>query len=283
MTATATEILGSRRTSGDDQGMELETRWIVDETNNELEAISAMLTEAGDDFADPYGGLPLTRRSFSLEQTGHQLWEGSVTFATPNWNPSGSTQEQPDEATVDYSFDTTGATTKITQSLATTSYGADAPDHKGAINVTKDSVEGVEIVVPALTWTETHQIPRSLVTVDYIKTLSRMSGKVNASEFRGFAAGEVLYHGASGSTQGGTTDLVPVQFKFEASENTTEGNKITIGDLADIDKDGHEYLWVQYEEVDDTDAQVVTRNPKWVFVEQVYEEADFSILGIGTT
>jgi hypothetical protein len=56
---------------------------------------------------------------------------------------------------------------------------------------------------------------------------------------------------------------------------------LTIGSITGIEKKGHEYLWVRYwDQV--VDATLLKR-PTHVYVNQVYPEADFSLLGIGVT
>ncbi|MBC7326197.1 MAG: hypothetical protein H5T99_12950, partial [Moorella sp. (in: Bacteria)] len=70
-----------------------------------------------------------------------------------------------------------------------------------------------------------------------------------------------------------------ITFKFAASPNKTN---ITIGDITGIAKKGWEYLWVLYEDAEDTNAQRLVKRPVAAFVEQVYPYGDFSQLGIGT-
>ena len=65
--------------------------------------------------------------------------------------------------------------------------------------------------------------------------------------------------------------------RFAASPNRTG---ITIGDISGIDKKGHEYLWVRYEDAEDASAKMIVKRPAAVCVEKVYEEGDFGLLGI---
>jgi len=108
-----------------------------------------------------------------------------------------------------------------------------------------------------------------------------VTGTTNISNFRGFSAGEVLFVGCSGAQEWddqkgrGPWSLA---FRFVASQNVTNQ---TIGDISGIDKKGHEYLWVRYEESVDTNALI--KKPKYVYVNKVYRESDFSALGIGTS
>lgn len=179
------------------------------------------------------------------------------------------------------SFDTTGSTAVI---FATSSdpailsrYGTNPTDHKGAINVTKNEVKGTEIVVPALKLTYKVRLPKATITGAYIKTLARLTGTTNNATFKtDWAAGELLFLGATG--QRGTKTDPEVTFHFAASENVTG---MTIGEIAGIAKKGHDYLWVEFEQVSDATAVALARRPKAVYVHKVYREAAWAALGIG--
>lgn len=213
-----------------------------------------------------YLGLPF--QSFHLKPLGGGVWDVDVRYGK---------KEQKETGDSSFSFDTGGGTTHITQSLETVvkyaPTGKTAPDFKGAINVTVDAVEGTDITIPVYNFTETHYIPSSLVTGAYKATLFALTGKVNNSTFKGFAAGEVLFLGASGSVRG--TEDWEITFRFAASPNMTG---IVIGDI-NAAKKGWEFLWVRY--ADAEDADVLVKQPIAVYIEKVYEEADFSGLGIG--
>ena len=174
-----------------------------------------------------------------------------------------------------------GGTQHITQSLQTVgSYappGKQAPDFKGAIGVTHDSVEGVDITIPVYNFSETHYIATAAVTGAYKAALFNLTGKVNDGAFRGFAIGEVLFLGASGSKRG--EDDWEITFRFAASPNVTG---LTIGDITGIDKKGWEYMWVRYADAEDAAAKAIVKKPVAVYVEKVYETGDFAGLGIGT-
>jgi hypothetical protein len=200
------------------------------------------------------------------------IWDGTVRY--------GVRRREPETGQSQFSFDTGGGTQHITQSLRTVyGYappGRTAPNFHGAIGVTKDSVEGVDITVPVYNFSETHYLDNVYVTGAYKVNLFRLTGKVNNASFRGLAAGEVLFLGASGSKRG--KDDWEITFRFCASPNRTN---ITIGNITGIAKKGWEYMWVRYEDVEDTEAQSLVKRPLAVYVEQVYEYGDFSCLGIG--
>ena len=119
------------------------------------------------------------------------------------WNVTVHFGKQPETTgSWTFEFDTGGGTQHVTQSKATISKKAasgTAPDFKGAIGVTKDSVEGVDVVAPVMNFTGRYVT--SGVTGNYIVGLYQLTGKTNAAtwtaSFAGvgvqFDAGEVLF------------------------------------------------------------------------------------------
>jgi hypothetical protein len=211
---------------------------------------------------------------YSVIYLGDDAWQLTV-----NYEKKGAEPEEDNPLKRSRSFDTTGGTQHITQAFSETKYGANAPDQQKAVGVDENAVNGVDIVVPQLQWTETYEVPNAYVTDGYIRGVSGVTGCTNISEFRGFEAGEVLFLGCTGSQEWddqkgrGPWSL---SFRFIASRNKTNQ---TIGSVTGITKKGHEYLWVRYESA--SESNLLIKKPKAVYVNQVYSEASFSILGIG--
>lgn len=181
-----------------------------------------------------------------------------------------------------FSFDTSGGKQKITQAkqhIASYPSGT-AGDHKGAIGVGPHGVEGCEIVVPRFSWTETWNLPIVDYGWPYSQVLKAITGRVNASAFRGFPAGQVLFHGGKGSASNKDPSLIEIAFTFEQSDDVTA---VTIGDISGVSKAGWQYLWVHYQETDDQTAKKYVQRPDEVHVERVYDTANFALLGIGTS
>lgn len=253
------EKFGSREsTAGDTPSIDL--LYVIQGTSDDLVAKNALAT------ASPvlYDGL--RRSSWHVEQIGVDLWNGSVRYDKIETSESS------------FSFDTGGGSQHITQSLNTVgSYVADgqSPNFYGAIGVTHDSVEGVDITVPIYNFSETHYFDPSLITGAYKATLFSLTGKVNGGAFRGFAAGEVLFLGASGSQRG--ADKWEITYRFAASPNVTN---LQIGQINGVNKKGWEYLWVRYADSEDTNAKMLVKKPIAAYVEQVYPYGNFAALGI---
>jgi hypothetical protein len=105
-----------------------------------------------------------------------------------------------------------------------------------------------------------------------------LTGKVNGSSFRGFNPGEVLFLGASGSWRDSRDDTPwEVTFHFAAQANRYN---IRVGNMTGITKQGWDYMWVRYKAEDHEGAGTRIKRPVGVYIEQVYEVADFSGLRI---
>ena len=151
-----------------------------------------------------------------------------------------------------------------------------APDHQGAIGVTDDAVEGVDIVVPKYGFSETHFFLDAQINQFYRITLAFITGKVNIAPFRGFNEFEVLFLGATGSRSTDKKGIWELTFNFAMNSNAV----LEVGDITAITKNGWDYLWVQYDRREDPGVGEVKR-PRYAYVEQVYSPISFDGLGIG--
>jgi hypothetical protein len=271
MPLTLTEKLDSRKwTTGDNASVEMV--YMLTGTADDLAAKSLIESST----ATTYNGL--VRQSINLEpewvDTNHAVgrWIATVRYGVRQPAEVGESS---------FSFDTGGGTQHITQSLSTVQRyappGKTAPDFKGAVGVTHDNVEGVDITVPVYAFSETHYLADSVVTAAYKAMLFSLTGKTNLAAFKGFAAGEVLFLGASGSKRG--ADDWEIGFRFAASPNRTN---ITVGEIVNINKKGWEYMWVRYADAEDSAAKAIVKKPVAVYIEKVYEEGNLTGLGIGT-
>ena len=188
------------------------------------EAYFAMLGALPQIGFDLYGDssifLPLT--DSTVEPKGHLLWGGVAYYGTLRTDEPA------------FAFDTGGGTQHITQSRETVGKyappGKTAPDFKGAIGVTADSIEGVDVPVPVYQFSETHFKPDQEITDSYKRTVYVLTGCVNSQTFKGFEPGECLFLGVLGTRRGvGPWEL---NYRFAASPNVTD---LKVGDIVGIE------------------------------------------------
>jgi len=165
-------------------------------------------------------------------------------------------------------FSTTGGTVHITSSRSTVNrYPAGvAPDMEQTIGVNGDDVDGCDVIVPALKLTVAFKHPQGVITIDRVKQLARNTAYVNDDTFLTFAPGEVLFLGADGGW--GPQTETTIRYEFAMAENADGAKKLTIGAIANVVKQGHDYAWVRYE--DDVAGGFPTKVAKHVYVERVY-------------
>ncbi len=268
-TYTVSERWSARkRGGGDNKGATVE--YIITETTVGTPSADdgEVITALADTAPATWGAAEIPRTNYDVEQISDRIW-----FGTVNYGYGGK-----DTNTIEYNFDTGGGSQKITQTispLSVTAYGSGAPNFQGAINVDDNSVNGIDIIVPVYNFSETRYIDNNDVDSAFKSAIFNLTGKTNNAEWHGFAAGEVLFMGASGSRHGRSGDW-EINFKFAASPNKTG---ITIGSISGISKKGWEYLWVLYEK--STDQNCLIQVPKAVYIHQVYGSGSFSALGLG--
>ena len=247
-----------------------------------------------------YPGQPLVRlraEQYSVSYQGDDSW-----LVTVNYEKIGAddpTQVGPLKRV--RSFDTTGGTQTVTQSRGGAAgesvwgpagqlQGQNKPSMYGAINVDDRGVNGVDIVVPQLTWTESYDVPSSYVTSAYIRAVHLLTGTVNLAAFRGFLKNEVLFLGMTGQQEwDAQRGDGPFSLSYRFSATPNRGNEAfgaslppeAIGDIAAYNKYGHDFLWVKYASQDDQNNNIVIRKPLFVYINKVYPDGDFSKLGIG--
>ena len=252
---------------------EIEIPYIVFEAVNEDAALSAARTKAA-----------------SVSVKDMELDEGEVTERVnkDTWKvkaiwkrEDGGEDDDDEEETSSFAFDTGGGTMHRNQSLKTVSkVPNDAPDFNGAIEVDNEgNVNGVDVTMPVLNFTETHVMKGSRVSTSYKKSVAALTGTVNRSGFRGFSAGEVLFLGASGTKRGKKNDSPwEITFRFAVSPNQSS---LQVGKLKVSNKRGWDYLWVRYADKVAENKKNVIKEPVAAYVEQVYPEGDFGNLGLG--
>ncbi len=263
--------------NGDDATL----KYIVTESADALTTIGIASTTV------PSSYLSLPFSSFSYSEKGSGVWyitanykrELSRSSSTSGGGGGGGIGQSLGHR---FSFDIGGGSQRVQRSLETLSStpvngqpAIETPDYQKYVNVTDDAIEGYDVEVSSYAWSETHDMPSSVITPAYKKIIKGANKHVCDATFRGFPAAEVLFLGVTGTIDS-KEDFYRMTFSFLQSDNLTA---IEIGSVNTIEKKGHEYLWVQFE--DTLDEKSIIKKPTYVFVEKSYEEADLSKLEIG--
>ena len=258
------------------QVTEVEIPYFVFGAKDEDEALSAARPKAA---AHTVEGMVLDAVEV-MERVNGDTWKVKAIYANED-NGGNDDDGDGDEETSSFAFDTGGGSMHRNQSLKTVSrIPNDAPDFSGAIEVDNEgNVNGVDVTMPVLNFTETHTMAGSRVSTAYRKAVAALTGSVNKSSFRGFAAGEVLFLGASGTKRSKKASAPwEITFRFAVSPNQTG---LEVGKLKIPSKKGWEYLWVRYADKVAENKKNVIKEPVAAYVEQVYPEGDFGNLGLG--
>lgn len=242
------------------------------------------------------GYAPLTtelgflRLDYSASPKGGGFWDCSIDYGLGERAEQGAPGETSQETKptdsigLETSFDTTGATEHITQSILTLESAKavgdarDIPNFNRAIGVSRSGVAGCDVPAPKLDWSETWTFPIASITWEYVKRLADMTGSANNATFRTNPAKSVIFRGASGASV--DKDKYKITYLFGYSKNRTGEDGVEIAPAFNpIDKNGWEYLWCFYEDSAGTDS--IVQVPRAVYVEKVLEDGDFSEIGIG--
>ena len=254
---------------------EIEIPYLVFEAADEDAALAAARTKAA---SRTVSGMVLDEVEVT-ERVNKDTWKVKAIYKDEDSDDPDEPDE--DEETTSFAFDTGGGTMHRNQSLKTVSkVPNDAPDFNGAIEVDNEgNVNGVDVTMPVLNFTETHTMNGSRVTTSYKKSVAALTGTVNRSGFRGFSAGEVLFLGASGTKRSKKPNAPwEITFRFAVSPNQSG---LQVGKLKVSQKKGWDYLWVRYADKVADNKKNVIKEPVAAYVEQAYPDGDFGNLGLG--
>ncbi|MBB3205458.1 hypothetical protein FHS27_001258 [Rhodopirellula rubra] len=173
------------------------------------------------------------------------------------------------------SFNTTGATTHINQSLLTRGIyaapGKIAPDYRGAIGVSDSGVSGVDVTVPAFEFSVRKKF--EFVSTSYLLAVVSMTGRTNSTAWSIFGPGEALFLGGEGGED--DNNWVDITYHFAARPNQPA---LQLGNIGSVSKRGWDYLWVKHDE--EVVGDRVLQTPAAAYVEQVYPDGNFAALGL---
>lgn len=241
-----------------------------------------------DGFAPRYAiddGVQLywTRTQLDIKSIGNKYYDVTATYRTlqPSVAPTGDDGGDNNNggggshlSAGSIGWDTTGRTEHITQALGETGYPDGVTYFEEAINVSGDAVQGIDVVRPSMKYTETWLLPATLaMSPSFMNGVHRLTGTVNASPFRAFAAGEALFLGAKGQWSG-DSPFVAVTFEFECRPNV---NDFYVKAIPPFPKKGWEYVWVRYQPEGGMD---IVRRPIAAYKNTLYHERAWDALVI---
>ncbi len=269
------ELLESRDTNYSLSDPQHERIYSVDGYADEDSALSAVLGAAPPT-------VTLQGRELILVNVNLKVLARSQTFkAKLDWKiPDRKDAAEPPETNdSEFGFSVQTQTVNVTHALSQNRYPSTAPSHGTAINVDENGQpQGIDQQFAVAEYTETHWLPESQITVPWFRTISGIVGKTNNATFRNFTARELLLTGVDGSRRG--RGDWRVNFRWAHGTHQTG---ITVAGISSVNKEAHDYVWVTWEKEVDGTANRFKVSAVGVYVARIYDQADYSGLGIGTT
>lgn len=260
------EKYGTRILSGD----RAERLYLITNTTSDLEARTALIATAPTSITNGMKTLYIDYDSLEVIELEDEIWEGRVLYQT-----SGATENN--NISINYDISTTRFNRRFSYQTVsqTVKQGEDTRNFGQAINVTNDTIDGVEYEVPVMTGSVTKKFTSGQVNDAWIGNLYHTVGTVNAGYFRGLQAGEGLLIAVNGSTD----DEGDWDFTFTWAISPNETNLVVSPDITVASKRGWDYLWVSYAKVDDAIAGPLPV-AKQANVERIYRYTNWNVLGI---
>lgn len=265
----------------------LEVRFLCMGASGRLEAIQAVIAAAPPVYLDMYMGAV----KFSDWEEGgtciisveYETWEQHI-----SWKKKEEEDEEKEYTPV-MSFDSGSGTVHIVKSFkqqkSTGKIGGEeawgADDAGGMIGWNGkygDDCEFAGVDVPCadmrITYTKRMRAEKATST-SFMRACAECSGKVNKEKFMGWKKCELLFLNASfqAALRGEKWTMVSFNFRASPTKEQFVLNGRVVGK-----KRGWEYVWTRTQ--DQMNGEKVTTKVVGVYKSQVFEYADFSILGI---
>lgn len=260
---------------------EVRRRFLIGKCQGFNDAVAQIESFAPSYVSSDGAGIYWVRRQLDVNSVGNQYFDCTAVYQTlvpktPQQGEGGS--ENPVPGSV--SFDTTGGTEHRTQALEQSKWPVDAPDFKRAINVSGDTVNGLDVVAPCMRYSETWILPTSIVMdCGFIGAIYSLTATVNAQQFRCFEPGECLFMGARGQWQG-DQPYATITFEFEARPNQEVDLSYELGNVL-FTKEGWQHVWFLY--ATETDQDSLIQMPRAAYRDTVYKKESWAPLLISDT
>lgn len=238
------------------------------------------------------GGDPLLRTHARTKTHGFDTWKIAVEYVPDD--DENQTRQRPQPGTYRFRVDATGGTQKITYSkkppLAFAERtGADVPPNLNkmqAIGWDGKDVQGTDVPWPQVKFEIEGWYQPQFFTTAFVAGLAAHVPSKNKKKYLGFDAGELLYLGPTGQGEMPTVSgqrVKPVQcvHHFATSANTPAYTIDSQGSNYSIEipkKKGWDVLSIYVEPVLDPTEKYFEPVPKYAWVHEVIEDADFAQL-----
>jgi hypothetical protein len=244
--------------------------YIVRGTTDELEAA----IQATNLVPSYYGGLVLEKVDYDkrLSNESHIV---NADYA----DPTGIGDVDQDS----FEFNIDGQIKNIKKSLQTMdsknhlSDTDPAFDFGGMIGVTPNGADGVDVLIPKMSFSKSRKYPAIQVESGFHKVLSKqLVGAVNTDSFYSYEPGEVLLMGCRGTKV--TQYEYEIFYDFSVSENATN---LVVGNRTYVNKEGWDYLWLYLSEILQFNGSEITGSIqaiKYSYIDRVYKRSLFSAL-----
>lgn len=246
-----------------------------------------------------YANLQLYIDSIDVDQQGPEFWHWTARYGLAEAGvksdgspidgqgddaqppqPPEQAQNQQDNTPLgpEYSWETAGGTKRLMKSYDVVSshidpaIGGTPPDIKGAIGLSKDGVEGVDVPANQFSWSVTYEF--AFVTRKYLRTLRNLTNTVNAYEWQGRDVRGIRFDGSSGRI--GKDGKAEVTFRFTEMDRQTF---VAVGAMVIPEIKGFDHLDIGFGGAVSESFKIEV--PQRAYVHKIYLEADFTELGIG--
>jgi hypothetical protein len=285
MSYTVYELRDSESGTIDQSNLESAETWSIQKRyvigqcpDGFYEAVSGIAPYAPRYVNNPFGRY-WRRKRLGIKGLGKAVFEVTADYET--LTPISGADAK-DDSSADNNFvpgaiawDTTGGTEHRTQARGERIIGDATLDMQGAINVSGTSVQGIDVVVPTMRYSETWVMPLAIgLSPVYVGDVFALTGTVNKAQFRSFDAGEALFMGARAQWSG-DQPYVAVTYDWQCRPND---DAYYLKGLDTTTKGGWEYVWIVYDSA--TSSNTLVQKPRAYVFNTLYKDGDFSLLRI---
>lgn len=231
--------------------------------------------------------------TLDLEDIGPNTWKATASYVYDRQQGLGGSVPVPQAKTLPYiriGFNIGGGTKKVYKSLevlnppgvlSSTSPLPGVPDCEGAIGMTEESIEGVEVPDASMSLQITAYYLPQYVTLAFARLIRnaiagpRNYGTYNHETWMGFEAGEVQLRSASGS--GTVVDVIPITFELSIKANVTDQPD---ENFPNITMKGHDLLDYAFFQKWDGVGKVPLFKPDVRYLHRIADPYDYTTLSV---